>query len=161
MSDNLASTAAQPVFAVQRIYTKDISFEAPQAPAIFQQEWNPEVDLKMQTEHKSITDDVFEVMLKTTVTAKSTGKTAFLAEVQLAGIFTIQGFPQDQFPMLLNGTCPNILFPYVREVISDLVNRGTFPPLYLAPVNFDAIYLQQLQQNSANKNASESIEITH
>lgn len=133
-------------FLIQRIYLKDLSYEAPQVPAIFQNEWKPDLNLQINTSSTKLADGIHEVVLKLTVTVKNTDKTAFLAEIQQAGIFTAQNFPEDQLHAILGGVCPGILFPYAREVVSDLVNRGTFPPLYLAPINFDAIYLQQLEQ---------------
>ncbi len=143
-----ASTEQTPKseFLIQRIYIKDLSYEAPQVPAMFQLEWKPDLNLQIHTSSTKLADDVHEVVLKLTVTVKSADKTAFLAEVQQAGIFTVQQFAEDQVRAILGGVCPGILFPYAREVISDLVSRGTFPPLYLAPINFDALYLQQVEQ---------------
>lgn len=142
-------------FLIQRIYIKDLSYEAPQVPAIFQQEWKPDLNLQIHTSSSKLADGVHEVVLKLTVTVKSNDKTAFLAEVQQAGIFTVQQFPDDQLHAILGGVCPGILFPYAREVISDLVSRGTFPPLYLAPINFDALYLQQLEQQKQKASPKE------
>ncbi len=139
-------SANQPEFAIQRVYIKDLSFEAPQSPVVFQHEWKPELNLQVQTLSAKLADDVHEVTLKLTVTAKTGDAVAFLIEVQQAGIFTMKHFPQDQMGALLNSACPNILFPYARETISDLASRGTFPPLYLAPINFDALYMQHLEQ---------------
>lgn len=133
-------------FTIQRIYLKDMSFEAPQVPAIFQQEWKPEVEVQLQTNSTKLVDNIYEVTLKVTTTVKNGEKVGFLVEVQQGGIFTLKDFPEDQLKALLGGVCPGILFPYAREVISDVVTRATFPPLYLAPVNFDALYLQQLEQ---------------
>lgn len=143
---NPTDHGTHPEFAIQRIYTKDISFEAPQSPAIFQQEWKPDLNLQLQTNSVKLGDDIHEVVLKITATVKSHDKVAFLAEVQQAGIFILRLFPEDQLHAMLGSVCPSILFPYGRELISDLVNRGTFPPLYLAPVNFDALYMQHLEQ---------------
>jgi preprotein translocase subunit SecB len=133
-------------FQIQRIYVKDLSFEAPQSPAVFQQEWKPNLDLQIQTNSNKLADDTYEVVLKVTTTVKLADKVAFLAEVQQAGIFTLRNFNEEQMGGILGGACPSILFPYAREAISDAVIRGTFPPLYLAPVNFDALYLQHLEQ---------------
>lgn len=137
---------AQPEFAIQRIYIKDLSFEAPQIPHIFQQEWKPDLNLQLQTNTAQLDPDTHEVTLKVTVTVKSGDKTAFLIEVQQAGIFTLQLFTEEQVHAILGSTCPHILFPYAREVISDIAMRATFPPLYLAPINFDALYAQHLEQ---------------
>jgi len=136
----------QPEFAIQRVYVKDLSFEAPQTPAIFQQEWKPELNLQVQTTTNRLADDVHEVVLKLTITVNSDNKPAFLIEVQQAGIFTLRQFGEQQLHAMLGSVCPSILFPYAREVVSDLAARGTFPPLYLAPVNFDALYAQHLQE---------------
>ena len=139
--------------AIQRVYTKDISFETPTSPAIFTGEWKPNMDLNLGTETKKISDGVFEVVLKVTVTVKSNDKTAFLAEVHQAGIFTIKGLADNQLAPVFGITCPNILFPYVRECVSDLVNKGSFPQLILSPINFEALFAQQMQQQQANKEA--------
>lgn len=138
-------------FLIQRIYIKDISFETPQTPGIFQEEWKPDLDLQLQTTTANLGENVHEVVLKVTVTVKSNDKIAFLAEIQQAGIFTLQSFPEDQLGPILGGVCPGILFPYARELISDLVTRGTFPPLYLSPINFDALYLQHQQQGTVQE----------
>lgn len=139
--------------AIQRVYTKDISFETPNSPEIFTGEWKPNMDLNLGTESKKISDGVFEVVLKVTVTVKSEDKTAFLAEVHQAGIFTVKGLADNQLAPVFGITCPNILFPYVREAVSDLVNKGSFPQLILSPINFEALFAQQMQQQQANKEA--------
>lgn len=134
-------------FAIQRIYVKDLSFESPNAPEIFAgDEWKPEVNIQLNTETKRLNDGVVEVVLAVTVTAKAGDKTAFLAEVQQAGIFAITGFDENEMSHMLGSYCPNLLFPYAREAVSDLVSRGSFPQLLLSPVNFDALYAQHLQQ---------------
>lgn len=153
-----------PEFGIQRIYTKDISFEAPQSPAVFQQEWKPELNMQLNTATAQLAENVYEVILKVTVTATSNGKTAFLAEVAQAGIFELRSFPKEQIPAVLGTVCPNILFPYAREAVSDLVNRGTFPPLYLSPVNFDALYAEHVAKegkSGAAKNEEGSAIIAH
>lgn len=138
-------------FLIQRLYIKDISFEAPQSPEVFQKEWKPEMDMQLHTSSNKLEENVYEVVLKVTVTVKCNDKPAFLAEIQQAGIFTLKSFPENQMGPILGGVCPGILFPYAREAISDLVNRGTFPPLYLSPINFDALYQQHLQQGQQQK----------
>lgn len=140
------STQDEVAFTIQRIYVKDMSFEAPNAPEIFRMEWKPEVKVDLQTHTAPLETNVFEVVLKITVTVTVAEKVAFLIEVQEAGIFTIQGFPEDQRNHALGAMCPGILFPYAREAISDVATRGGFPQLLLAPVNFDGIYLQHLEQ---------------
>lgn len=133
-------------FAIQRIFVKDISFEAPNAPAIFRKEWKPEVKLDLDTRSEKIDEDIYQVILSLTVTTTVGEETAFLCEVQQAGIFSIGQLEETQMAHMLAAFCPNILFPYAREAVSSLVNRGTFPQLNLAPVNFDALFAQYLQQ---------------
>ncbi|MFC1748841.1 protein-export chaperone SecB [Pseudomonadota bacterium] len=148
-----AQTQAQN-FAIQKIYTKDISFETPNSPAIFTQtEWNPDVNVQLNSATTSMEQNAHEVVLTVTVTAKLGDQTAYLAEVQQAGIFKIENFPAEQMGHVLGSFCPNILFPYVREAISDLVTRGGFPQMLLAPVNFDAIYAQHVQQQQKQAQA--------
>lgn len=156
MSDQQANGAANEQqgsqFAIQRIYTKDMSFEAPNAPAIFKKEWKPEVKLDLDTRSNKLEDGIYEVVLSLTVTTKVGEETAFLCEVQQAGIFSApdgEGVPEGQLAHMLGSFCPNILFPYARETISSLVNRATFPQLNLAPVNFDALFAQYVQQRQA------------
>ena len=135
-----------PAFTIQRIYVKDVSFETPHAPEIFREEWKPEVNVDLQTKTNHLEDTIYEVVLHLTVTVKMGEKVAFLVEVHQAGIFTLKGFPQEQLAHALGSMCPNILYPYARETISDIVIRGGFPQLLLAPVNFDALYMQHLEQ---------------
>lgn len=138
-------------FVIQKIYTKDISFETPNAPKIFTQKWEPTLDLNLGTHVNAIDTSVYEVSLTLTVTVKVGEATAFLVEVNQSGIFMIAGFSDQEMGPMLGSFCPNILFPYAREVISDLVSKGGFPQLILAPVNFDALYMQQLQQAQAQQ----------
>ena len=135
-------------FQIQRVYTKDISFETPNSPAIFQKEWKPEIKLDLDTRTAELGTNMYEVVLAVTVTATIGEETAFLCEVQQAGIFTIGEMPEQNKAHTLGSFCPNMLFPYAREAISNLVNRGTFPPLNLAPVNFDAIFAAYLQKRA-------------
>ena len=146
-----------PVFTIQRIYVKDVSFEAPHAPEIFREEWKPEVNVDLQTKTNRLEETIFEVVLHLTVTVKMEEKTAFLVEVHQAGIFTLKGFSEDQLGHALGSMCPNILYPYARETISDIVIRGGFPQLLLAPVNFDALYLQHLEQQKGSKQKTRSL----
>jgi len=143
-----ASTGPQ--FEIQRIYMKDLSYEAPNTPHTFVEEWKPEVQLNLETKSNRIQDTMHEVILSVTATVISSKKTAFLIEVHLAGIFLINHFPADQLRQMLGSFCPNILFPYAREIISDVVVRGGFPQLLLAPVNFDALYAQHLEEQKQN-----------
>jgi preprotein translocase subunit SecB len=133
-------------FALQRVYTKDVSFETPNTPGIFQQEWKPETGVNLNTEVNKLTDTVYEVTLSVTVTTKVGDKTAYLVEVKQAGIFSITGFPDQEMGPLLGAYCPNQLFPFVREAISDIVMKGSFPQMVLQPVNFDMLYAQHQQE---------------
>lgn len=133
-------------FALQKIYLKDTSFETPNSPAIFTEKWEPEVNIEIHTSGKQLAEGVHEVVLALTVTATQGDKTAYLVEVHQAGIFTVKGFELEEMGRMLGSYCPNILFPYVREAVSDIVARGGFPQLLLTPVNFDALYAQHRQQ---------------
>ncbi len=131
-------------FAIQRIYIKDLSVECPNSPEIFLDEWEPELNLDLSVDgKKELSDGVREVVLTVTATVKVKDKTAFLVEVKQAGIFTLAGFPEDQYKHLVGSFCPNILYPYAREVVTDAVVKAGFPQLYLAPVNFDALLEEQ------------------
>lgn len=151
---------AQAQFAIQRIYVKDISFESPNSPTIFQKEWKPEIKLDIDTRSAKLADDVYEVVLSITVTGKVGEDTAFLCEVQQAGIFTISGMPDPQLAHTIGAFCPNLLFPYAREAVGNMVARGSFPQLNLAPVNFDALFASYVQkrqeeaENAANDNGA-------
>lgn len=136
-------------FALQKIYLKDISFETPNSPEIFTEEWKPDVNVELQTAGKPLTDEVMEVVLTVTVTSKLGDKIAYLAEVHQAGVFTMSGFNDDERVHMQGSYCPNILFPYAREAASDLIGKGGFPQLLLAPVNFDALLAQHKQQAEA------------
>jgi preprotein translocase subunit SecB len=147
-----AGAGAGPQFGILRIYLKDVSFETPNSPAIFTQEFRPDVKLQVNTSVNQLEDSLFEVVLNVTVTSNHNEKTAFLVEVQQAGIFQVQGFDETQKGHMLGAYCPETLYPFAREAVSDLVVKGGFPQLLLAPVNFDAIYNQKL--NQANKQAA-------
>ncbi len=151
-------TQTQPAgqFAIQKIYVKDVSFETPNSPTIFTEtKWEPEVNVQLNSRAAPMVDDMHEVVLSVTITTKQGDKVAYLIEVQQAGIFRAEGFDQSQLNHLLGSYCPGILFPYVREAISDMVARGGFPQLLLAPVNFDALYNQHIeQQQAASKEAA-------
>lgn len=148
-----------PEFAIQRLYVKDLSVEAPNTPEIFLEEWQPELNMDLGTDASVILDDgVRQVVLTVTVTVKLKDKVAFLVEVKQAGIFSMKGFDEDQMHHMLGSFCPNILYPYAREVVSDAVMRAGFPQLYLAPVNFDALYEQHKeQQTSEGDKASDAV----
>jgi len=138
-------------FALQKIYLKDMSFETPNSPQVFQEQWNPTVNMDIQNTVNRLADDNYEVVIAVTVTVKFDDKTVYLIEAHQAGIFHISGFPDDVLRHTLTTICPNILFPFAREVVADLVTRGGFPQLLLAPVNFEALY-QQHQEELSKKN---------
>ena len=157
MTDQVTTGAAEeaqgPQFSLQRIYVRDLSFEAPKSPEIFRQEWTPGVELDLNTRQKPLEGDFHEVVLTLSVTVKTAGETAFIAEVQQAGIFLISGLDAAAMSHTLGAFCPNILFPYAREALDNLVTRGSFPALMLAPVNFDALYAQELGRMQTAGNA--------
>jgi len=138
-------------FAIQKVYVKDLSFESPNAPGVFTSEFKPQVNVDLNTNGQSIGENIYEVVLSITVTVKQDDNTAYLVEVQQAGIFNIQGMPEDQLAGMLAVFCPSIIFPYAREAISDVATRGGFPQLLLAPVDFNAMYTQHLEQQKAQQ----------
>jgi preprotein translocase subunit SecB len=149
--------------ALQQVYTKDISFESPNAPQIFSEMSQGESKMQHQfsINSKVVGENFYEVELGVTVTVTSKEKTAFLVEVKQAGIFNITNFSENQLGYLVNTFCPNTLFPYVREIISSLVTRGSFMPLFLQPVNFEAMYAQkveEMQKQQAEQNAKQGTE---
>ena len=148
MSENTNTEQSGPQFGLQRVYTKDISFETPNSPAVFTEKWEPSVNVDLNTASKQLQEGLFEVVLTITVTTKVGDKVAYLAEVKQAGIFHLSGFNAEEMGGMINSYCPNVLFPFAREVIADLVNKGSFPQMLLAPINFDALYAQHLQQQA-------------
>jgi preprotein translocase subunit SecB len=146
--DENQNTPPQRQFAVQRIYVKDVSFESPNAPDIFRGDWQPQNELNLNTKVNPLGDTAYEVVLTVTVTTKVGEKTAFIVEVKQAGIFTLAGFSQQELGPMLGAYIPNLLFPYAREVVSDLVTKGSFPQLVLQHVSFDALFAQQQQQGT-------------
>ncbi len=153
-----ADDKAQQQFDIQKIYLKDASLETPSSPGIFAEKWTPEIKLQINTTANTLRENVHEIVLTLTVTATLGAKTAFLAEIQQAGIFVLKGIKKDQIGPVLGAFCPNILFPYARETVDALVTRGGFPPLMLKPVNFDALYLQHVQ---ARRNQQATAEAKH
>ncbi len=137
---------AGPQFALQRIFLKYSSFESPRSPLIFQAQWSPTINFDIKTRSSKVQDDVYEVVLILTAEAQIDEQAAFLVEVHQAGIFTAKDFDEAQLEQVLATVCPNILFPYAREAVDSLVIKGSFPALMLAPINFDALYVQQKQQ---------------
>jgi preprotein translocase subunit SecB len=152
MADNTNGAAApeqnQAQLNLQRIYVKDVSFEAPGAPQIFQQQGQPNVELNLAQRVAALGTDVYEVVLSVTATCRVEDKTAYLAEVQQAGIFGLSGFDAQGRDAVLATYCPNVLFPYARQVISELVQNGGFPPFFLQPINFDALYAEQMRRRA-------------
>lgn len=138
----------QPSFQIEKIYVKDVSLEIPHAPQVFLEAQGPQLEIQVRNEAQQFAEGLYEVTVTVTVTAKAGDKTLFLAEVAQAGIFALRGVPQAEVEPVLAITCPTILYPYARETISDLVTRGGFPPVLLAPVSFEAIYAQRSQQQS-------------
>lgn len=141
----MAEATTQPTFEIHRLYVKDLSLESPRSPEVFREQKKFKLDVHVDNNSKDLEDDVVETSLKVTVTAtlEGTEDVAYLVEVTYGGIFTMKDFSEEQKKHVMNTTCPNILFPYVREAVSELVNRGGFPTLYLAPINFDGVYAQQ------------------
>ena len=144
----MATTEAQPSFQIEKLYVKDLSLELPNAPQIFLQGENPQVEIQVRNDAQKFAEALYEAVVTVTVTARVGEKTLFLAEAAQAGIFSLRDIPEAEISPLLGIACPNILYPYVREAISDLVTRGGFPPVLLAPVSFEALYAQRNQAQS-------------
>ena len=150
----------QPVFSIEKLYVKDISLEIPNAPQVFLEREAPQVDIQLHHESNPIEDGVYQTLLTVTVTAKVKDKTMFLVEAGQAGIFVIRNIPAADLEPILGIACPNILYPYVREVVSDVVSRAGFPPVVLTPVNFDALFQAQ-KQAQAGETASPIVQAAH
>lgn len=143
-------TPAEKRLSIGKIYMKDFSFESPQAPGVFRQaDWKPKTDLNLRSNHTALEDNNHEIVLTITVEAKADDKTLFLVELQQAGIFEISGYEGDELNAILGSFCPNILFPYAREAVASLIQKGGFPEFVLQPINFDALYFQAKQQQAA------------
>ena len=143
----------QPVFSIEKLYVKDLSVEVPGAPQIYREREAPQVDVSMNNAGKAISDGYYEVVINLTVTAKLKEKTVFLVEVAYGGVFQIRNVPDSEIEMVLGVTCPNILFPYLREVVSETVSRAGFPPVILHPMNFEAIYQARKQSGDTQPQA--------
>ena len=139
---------AQPSFQIEKIYVKDLSLELPNAPQVFLQNESPQLEIQVRNEGDKFAETLYEVVVTVTVTARVGEKTLFLAEAAQAGIFSLRDIPESDIGPLLGIACPNILYPYVREAISDMVTRAGFPPVLLAPVSFEALYAQRNQAQS-------------
>lgn len=164
MAEENAAAAAQseqqePQFIIQRIYLKDVSFESPNTPDVYAEEWNPDTNLQMSSQARAVGDNFYEVELQFTITVKNLDKTAFLVEITQAGVFEITGYDGDQLNHLLASYCPSTLFPYAREAIASLVSKGSFPEMHLSPINFEALYQQRLEE--AAKQAEDNTPTEH
>lgn len=148
-------------FSIQKVYMRDISFETPNTPLIFQEKWEPETNMQLGNKAVVLGEGGHEVMLSVTVTAKIGDKTAYLVEVQQCGIFNIAGYDPKELPAIVGSVCPNILFPFAREAISDLVTRGGFPQLLLSPVNFDALFAEYAQQQRKQQEGAGEESVSH
>jgi preprotein translocase subunit SecB len=144
-----AQEAQTPQLSMQRVFLKDISFESPRSPMIFQEEWKPEVGLELNTKSRQVGENVYEVVLEITVTVKNNGNTGYLVQVQQGGLFVISGLDDQQLHHALGAFCPATIFPYARENIDAIVVKGSFPAIMLAPINFDALYIESLQKQQA------------
>lgn len=139
--------AAEKRLSITKIYLKDFSFESPQSPDIFRQgDWKPQTNLNLRSSHNQLEGDIHEIVLTVTIEAKEEDKTCFLVELQQAGLFQIAGYEGEELQAIIGSFCPNILFPYARESIASLIQKGGFPEFVLQPINFDALYLQAKQQ---------------
>lgn len=146
--------AAEQQLAINKIYIKDCSFESPQAPGVFRSgDWKPQTNLNLRSTHTSVEENFHEVVLTITVEAKDEDKSLFLVELHQAGIFEISGYEGDQLAAILGSFCPNILFPYAREAIASMIQKGGFPEFVLQPINFDALYMQAKQQQAQSASA--------
>ena len=152
-ANGAATEIEEPQFVIQRIYLKDTSFEAPNSPAVFTEEWNPDTNLQLNTQVNPLSENHYEVELMITITVKSNENTAFLVEVTQAGVFQISGYPAEQLNHLLASYCPSNLFPYAREAIASLISKGSFPEMHLSPINFDALYAQRMEEEANQSGA--------
>ncbi|MDP2835197.1 MAG: protein-export chaperone SecB [Pseudomonadota bacterium] len=148
MTDQQPQQQAMPVFNIEKIYVKDLSVEVPNAPSIFLERDQPQMDLQINTQSAPIEEGIYQCILSITISAKIKDKVAFMVELQQGGIFRIQNLPPEALEPALAIGCPNIIFPYAREAVSDAVLKAGFPPLMLQPVNFEVLYMQQQQQQA-------------
>ncbi|HBD19075.1 MAG: protein-export chaperone SecB [Arenimonas sp.] len=146
--NNGAAAEQQAQFTIQKIYVKDVSFEVPNSPQIFNEPGQPQLELNLNQKVARVADGLFEVVLAVTVTCKLAEKTVYLAEVHQAGLFGLGGFDDRTLDMMLGTYCPNVLFPYVRQTVGELVANGGFPPFYLQPINFEALYAEGLRRRA-------------
>jgi preprotein translocase subunit SecB len=152
----------QPVFSIQKVYVKDLSLEVPTGPKAFLEAGQPQFEVNLRNQSGRVNETLFEAAVKVTVTAKVNDKVLFLVEVEQGAIFQVANVPEADMGPLLGIACPNIIFPYARETIADLIMRAGFPPIHLAPVNFEAIYAASQQQKKNGEDGSAPrIEIAH
>ena len=152
------ANAPQPTFQIEKIYVKVLSLEIPNAPQVFVEQAQPQLEVQIGTSASKFSDPYYEVSVTATVTARAGEKTLFLAEVAQAGIFQVRDVPEQELGPLLGIGCPTILFPYLRETISDLITRGGFPPVVLNPVSFEALYMQRQQAEAQARAGGPQIE---
>jgi preprotein translocase subunit SecB len=154
-TDAIKAEEPSSTFHLQKIYVKDVSFETPHSPQIFQEQWKPKVNMDISNTARSLSTGQYEVVLAVTVKVTFEERNVYLIEIHQAGIFRMSGFTDEILDRMLATACPNILFPFAREMVSDIVIRGGFPQLLLAPINFEALYLQQMkteaEQSGDNK----------
>ena len=151
-----AETATPSQFVLQKIYVKDASFEAPNAPQVFNEEGQPQLQLNLAQKVGNVGENVYEVVLTVTLTCSLAGKTAYLAEVAQAGVFAVAGFDQRNLEAILSTYCPNVLFPYARQAVGELIVNGGFPPYYLQPINFEQLYAEQLRRRAQGGDAAQA-----
>ena len=158
MTEQNNTQQSETQFGIQRIYTKDVSFETNNVPEVFTKQWQPELNLELNSSSQVLSENVYEVALRVTVTVKQQNEVVYICEVTQAGIFSLVGFDEGQIQHCVGAYCPNILFPYAREVISSLVNKGTFPQVNLEPVNFEALFMNYMQQQQAETELKETLQ---
>ena len=152
-----AATENGPSFSIEKIYAKDVSFEAPGTPGVFNEQAQPQLQMNMNQGVQRLNDNAYEVVLSLTLTCKIEDKSIYLAEVKQAGVFGLSGFDPQTLDGLLGSHCPSILYPYARQLVSDLIQAGGFPPFYLQPINFDALYAEGLRQRQAQQAAGDTL----
>ena len=161
MAEEQAAANAERQILIQKLYMKDASFEAPNTPDVYSKEWQPTINLNIQTRNSVVGEGLHEIVLLVTAEAKLGDDTAFIVEIHQAGVFLIKGFSEDETRQIIGAYCPNLLFPFAREAVTDLVGKGGFPGLLLQPINFDALYLQQMQEMAQAGAESEDVADKH
>ncbi len=154
MAEEQTQEQAQPQFSIEKLYIKDISLESPNTPELFLEQDAPQIELKLTNQGRLAAENLYEVKLTVTLTATVGDRTAYLVEVAQAGLFRVLNVTEEMLGMIMQITCPNILFPYAREAVSDLIGRAGFQPVFLAPVNFEVLYQQQREQQATAAQAT-------